>query len=84
MSKYNVGLKTLLLQGLLEPEFYGGLVYKFRKILGENDYPYYFKKRIVCYNKIGYNINAFCDRRHAWLLIQSRLTALLTSLIARR
>ena len=25
-----------------------------------------------------------CDRRHAWLLIQSRLTALLTSLIARR
>ena len=25
-----------------------------------------------------------CDRRHAWLLIQSRLTALLTSVIARR
>ena len=23
VSKYNVGLKTLLLQGLLEPEFYG-------------------------------------------------------------
>ena len=29
VSKYNVGLKTLLLQGLLEPEFYGDLVYKF-------------------------------------------------------
>ena len=27
MSKYNVGLKTLLLQGLSEPEFYGDLVY---------------------------------------------------------
>ena len=27
----NVGLKTLLLQGLSEPEFYGDLVYKFRK-----------------------------------------------------
>ena len=26
----------------------------------------------------------FCDRLHAWLLIQSRLTALLTSLSARR
>ena len=26
MSKYNVGLKTLLLQGLSEPEFYGDLV----------------------------------------------------------
>ena len=29
VSKYNVGLKTLLLQGLSEPEFYGDLVYKF-------------------------------------------------------
>ena len=33
VSKYNVGLKTLLLQGLSEPEFYGDLVYKFRKII---------------------------------------------------
>ena len=31
VSKYNVGLKTLLLQCLSEPEFYGDLVYKFRK-----------------------------------------------------
>ena len=31
VSKYNVGLKTLLLEGLSEPEFYGDLVYKFRK-----------------------------------------------------
>ena len=35
VSKYNVGLKTLLLQGLSEPEFYGDLVYKFRKIIGK-------------------------------------------------
>ena len=35
MSKYNVGLKTLLLQGLSEPEVYGDLVYKFRKIIGK-------------------------------------------------
>ena len=33
--KYNVGLKTLLLQGLSEPEIYGYLVYKFRKITGK-------------------------------------------------
>ena len=31
VSKYNVGLKTLLLQGLSEPKIYGDLVYKFRK-----------------------------------------------------
>ena len=44
VSKYNVGLKTLLLEGLSEPEFYGDLVYKFRKIIGKNDFPYHFKK----------------------------------------
>ena len=33
VSKYNVGLKTLLLEGLSEPEFYVDLVYKFRKKL---------------------------------------------------
>ena len=35
VSKYNVGLKTLLLESLLEPEFYGDMVYKFRKIIGK-------------------------------------------------
>ena len=57
MSKYNVGLKTLFLQGLLNPEFYGDLVYKFRKILGKNDFPYHFKKITVHHKKIGYNID---------------------------
>ena len=33
LPQYNVGLKSLLLQGLSEPEFYGDLVYKFRKII---------------------------------------------------
>ena len=31
VSKFNVGLKTPLHQGLSEPEFYGDLVYKFKK-----------------------------------------------------
>ena len=34
ISKYNVGLKTLLNEGLSEPEFYGDLVYKFKKLIG--------------------------------------------------
>ena len=38
VSKHNVGLKTLLLQGLSEPGFYVDLVYKFRKIIGKNDF----------------------------------------------
>ena len=74
VSKYNVGLKTLLLQGLSEPEVYGDLVYKCRKIIGKNDFPFHFKKIIVRYKRLNIT-EMFCDRRHAWLLIQSRLTA---------
>ena len=79
VSIYNVGLKTLLLEGLSEPECYGDLVYKFRKIIGKNDFLYHFKKIIVRYKKIGYNIDVL-RQTASWLLIQSRLTALYTSL----
>ena len=82
VSKYNVGLKTLLLQGLSEPEFYGDLMYKFRKIIDKKNFNYHFKKIIVRYKKIGYNINVM--RQTACLVVNPRLTALLTSLIARR
>ena len=67
VSKYNVGLKRLLLEGLSEPEFYGDLVYKFRKIIGKNDFPYHFKKIIVRYKKIGYNIDVL--RQTACLVV---------------
>ena len=36
ISKFNVGLKSLLHQRLSEPEFYGDLVYKFKKIRDMN------------------------------------------------
>ena len=57
VAKYNVGLKTLILQGLSAPEFYGDLLFKFRKIIGRYDFSYHFKKIIVRYKKIGYNID---------------------------
>ena len=57
VSKFNVGLKTLLHQGLSEPEFYGDLVYKFKKIVGRADFFYQFRKIIVRYKRIGYNID---------------------------
>ena len=34
--KSQVGLKSLLHQGLSEPDFYGDLVYKFKKIVGSS------------------------------------------------
>ena len=43
----DVGLKSLLHQGLSEPEFYGDLVYKFKKIRGMTDYYDKFRTRAV-------------------------------------
>ena len=43
------------------------LVYKFRKIIGKNDFPYHFKKIIIRYKKIGYNINVM--RQTACLVV---------------
>ena len=57
ISKFNVGLKSLLPQGLSEPEFYGDLVYKFKKIRGMPDFSDQFKKMLMRYIRIGYNLN---------------------------
>ena len=38
ISKFNVRLKSRLHQGLPEPEFYGDLVYKIKKIRGVTDF----------------------------------------------
>ena len=57
ISKFNVGLKTLLREGLSEPEFYGDLVYKFKKFIRRNDFSLQFRKIITRYRRIGYNLN---------------------------
>ena len=44
VSKINVGLKYLLLQGKSEPIFYGDLVYKFKEIMGWTDFSDQFRK----------------------------------------
>ena len=58
ISKFQAGLKSLLRQGLSEPEFYGDMVYKFRKIVGSNKFSAQFIRIISHYKKIGYNIYA--------------------------
>ena len=57
VSKFNVGLKTFLHQGLSEPEFYGDLVYKLKTIVDRADFSDQFRKIIVCYKRMGYNVN---------------------------
>ena len=66
VSKFNVGLKTLLYQSLSEPEFYGDLVYKFKKQnVGRADFS--DQENIICYKRIGYNINIL--RQSACLVV---------------
>ena len=57
ISKYNVGLKKVLGVGHSEPEFYGDLVYKFKKLIGRNDFSFQFRKIITRYRWIGCNLN---------------------------
>ena len=57
ISKYNVELKALLSEGLSEPEFYGDLVYKLKKLIRSNDFSFQFRKILTCCRRIGHNLN---------------------------
>ena len=66
-SKFNVGLKHLLHQCLSEPDFYGDLVYKFKKIMGRTDFSDQFRKIIIRQKRIGHDLNVM--RQSAFLVI---------------
>ena len=55
--KYNIGLKTLLQQGISEPIFYGDLVHKFKRIVEKPNFCDQFKKTEKRYIKVGYNLD---------------------------
>ena len=54
---YNIGLKTLLQQGISEPLVYGDLVYKFKQIVGKSNFSDQFKKIVKRYIRVGYNLD---------------------------
>ena len=56
MPKFQVGLTSLLREGISEPEFYGDFVYKLKKIVGSNNFSAQFIEIISHLKKIGYNI----------------------------
>ena len=66
LEKYSVSLKTLLQQGISEPEFYGDLVYRFRKIVGKSNsnFSEQFRKLINRYKKLAIAW-ILCGRLHA-------------------
>ena len=57
MEIYTVSLKKRLQQGISELEFYGDLVYRFRKLMGKSNFSEQFRKLINRYKRIGYNLD---------------------------
>ena len=57
ISKFQVGLGSLLRRGLSGPGFCGGLVCGLKKIVGSNNFSAQFIKMISHYKKIGCNID---------------------------
>ena len=47
----------MLRGGLSKAEFYGDMVYKFKKFTGRNDFSFQFRKIITHYRRLGYNLN---------------------------
>ena len=82
-SKLQVLLKSPLHQGLSEPEFYGDLVYKLKKIVGSNNFSAQFIKMVSHYKRLAVAL-VCCSGLCAWWSARSQLVALLSSLIARR
>ena len=83
ISKFQIGLISLLRQGHSEPEFYGDLVYKLKKIVGSYNFSAQFIKLFPVIKRLAITL-MYCNRLHAWWSTQSWLATLLSSLIARR
>ena len=70
-------------QGICNPEFYGDLVYIFKKSIGNLNFSYLSKRIVNRFKRAGYSIDIM--RQTACLgLTQSWLKAMLHSLVARR
>ena len=70
ISKFQVGLKSLLRQGLSEPELYGDLVYKLKKIVASSNFSAQFIKIIPIIKRLDKTL-MYCIRLHALWSTQS-------------
>ena len=67
VSKFNIGLKLLIHQGLSKPNFYGDLVYKFIEFVGRTDFSDQFRRVIIQHKRIGYDL--YDIRQSAYLVM---------------
>ena len=71
MSIQSLGNTSATFQGILEPEFYGDLVYIFRKIIGKSNFSEQFRKLINRYKRIGYSLDIM--RQTACLVVNPNI-----------
>ena len=57
IEKYHVSLKKLMQQGICNPEFYGDLVYKFKKIIGNPLFSNLLKRIVNRFKRAGYSLD---------------------------
>ena len=57
IEKYHVSLKKLMQQGICNPECYGDLVHKFRKIIGNPNFSNLSKRIVNLFKRAGYTLN---------------------------
>ena len=57
IKKYHVSLKTLMQQGICNSEFYGDLVYKYKKIIGNPIFSNLFKLIETSFKRAGYSLD---------------------------
>ena len=70
-------------QGICNPEFYGDLVYKFKKIIGNPIFSNLFKRIVNRFKTAEYTLDIM-RQTASLVLTQSWLKAMLHSLVARQ
>ena len=71
-------------QGICNLEFYGDLVYEFKKIIGNPNFPNLFKRFVNRFKRAGYTLDIMRQTACLVFFTKSWLKAMLHSLVARR
>ena len=83
IKKYHASLNKLMQQGICNPEFYGDLGHKFKKIIVNPNFSDLFKRIVNRFKRVGYTLDIL--RQTASLVLTKLwLKAMLHPSVARR
>ena len=81
IGKCHVKMKILMQQGICNTDFYGDLVYKFKKIVGNPNFSNLFKRTVNRFKRTEYSLDIM---RQTACLVFNPIQAMLQSLVALR